>query len=159
MRKRSRYRPGPVAAWLPKADRVNIETMSRFIVDKLAAGLMDELDANTVAYELNIARRLAVIGGHEAARQVADECMAAFISIRQRNLRSQKWGATGEELQTLRNYLGDLSEYFSRQPVHRIESARQWVLAMNQKMKAAGVISADIMDDGKMVNEVKAEAA
>lgn len=157
MRKRSAYRPGPVAAWLPKSDRMTIQIMSHVMVDKLAAGLFDEIDANTVAYELNITRRLAVIGGHADARRASDECMAAFVAIRQRQMRTGKWGASGEELQVLRNYLGDLSDYFSRQPVHRIESARQWVLAMNEKMKAAGLIHADISDDGNVINAEKKE--
>lgn len=158
MRKRSKYRPGPIAAWLPQSDRMTIEIMSRVMVDKLASGLFDELDANTVAYELNITRRLAVIGGHDAIRKNTDACMTAFVGIRQRQMRTGKWGATGEEFQTLRQHLGGLADYFSRQPVHRIESARQWVLAINAKMKAAGVISADVGEDGRLENRVEAAA-
>lgn len=154
MRKRSRYRPGPVHAWLPKAERTTIEIMSRVIVDKLAAGLFDEIDSNTVGYELNICRRLAAIGGHEAAIKQSDACIAAFVSIRQRQIRTGKWGATGDEFQTLRQHLGDLADYFSRQPVHRIESARRWVLAVNEKMKVAGVISADVGEDMRLENRV-----
>lgn len=156
MRKRSRYRPGPVAAWLPHSDRMTIEIMSRVMVDKLASGLFDELDANTVAYELNITRRLAVIGGHDDFRQKSDACMAAFVGIRQRQMRTGKWGSTGEEFQILCQHLGGLADYFSRQSVHSIESARQWVLAVNLKMQAAGVISADIGENMKLENIVEA---
>jgi len=156
MRKRSSYRPGPVAAWLPKSDRMTIEIMSHVMVDKLVSGLFDELDANTVAYELNICRRLAVIGNHHPIQQAADLCMTAYQGIRNRQLKTGKWGANGEEYQTLRKYLGELSDYFARQPVHRIESARQWVLAINKKMQAAGALSADIGDDMKLENVVRA---
>jgi hypothetical protein len=156
MRKRSSYRPGPVAAWLPKSDRMTIQIMSHVMVDKLVSGLFDELDANTVAYELNITRRLAVIGNHESIRRAADECMAAYLGIRDRQLKTGKWGANGQEFQTFRQYLGGLSDCFSRQPVHRIESARQWVLAINKKMQAAGALSADIGDDMKLENVVRA---
>ena len=156
MRKRSKYKPGPVLSYLPKSDRMTIEIMSHVMIDKLVSGIFDELDANTIAYELNITRRLAVIGNHEPIKQAADECMSAYQSIRARQLRTGKWGANGEEYQTLRKYLGDLSDYFARQPVHRIESARQWVLAINRKMQAAGALSADIGDDMKLENVVRA---
>ena len=156
MRKRSSYRPGPIAAWLPKSDRMTIEIMSHVMVDKLVSGLFDDLDSNTIAYELNITRRLAVIGNHEPIKQAADECMGAFIGIRTRQIKTGKWGANGEEFQTLRKHLGDLSDYFARQPVHRIESARQWVLRINRKMQEAGALSADIGDDMKLENIVRA---
>lgn len=151
-----KYRPGPKLSLLPIADRTNIQIMSHVMVDKLAAGIFDELDANTMAYELNITRRLAVIVGHDAIRDNADECMAAYVSIRQREARTGKWGATGEEYQTLRQHLGNLSDYFSRQPVHRIESARQWVMAANRKMMAAGVLSADVGEDMRLENMERA---
>lgn len=156
MRKRSKYTPGPVHSWIPKSDRMTIQIMSHVMADKLSSGIFDEIDANTIAYELNIARRLAVIGGHEATRDSVDECMAAFVSVRQRQTRVGKWGATADELQTLRSLLGPLADYFSRQPVHRVETARQWVLAVNRKMQAAGVISADIGEDMRLENVVEA---
>lgn len=156
MRKRNKkYHPGPVHSWLPRSDRMTIQIMSHVMVDKLAAGLFDDIDANTIAYELNIARRLAVIGGHESTRDDVDCCMAAFVGIRQRHLRVGKWGANADELQTLRTLLGSLADYFSRQPVHRVEVARQWVLAANLKMQAAGAISADIGENMKLENIVR----
>lgn len=157
MRKRNRkYRPGPVHSWLPREHRTTIQIMSHVMVDKLAAGLFDELDANTMAYELNIARRLAVIGGHHEMRNNADECMESFTAIRQRESRTGKWGASGDEYQTLRQHLGPLADYFSRQPVHRVEAARQWVLSANRKMMEAKVISADVSEDFRLENLVEA---
>jgi hypothetical protein len=128
------------------------------MVNKLVSGTFSDIDANTVAYELNITRRLAVIGGHESVRQAADECMAAYLGIRDRQMKTGKWGANGQEFQTFRQHLGGLSDYFSRQPVHRIESARQWVLAINRKMQEAGAMSADIGDDMKLENVVMVAA-
>lgn len=156
MRKRSHYRPGPIHAWLQKSDRTTIQIMSHVMVDKLAAGIFDEIDANTMAYELNIARRLAVIGGHAVTVDDVDECMSAFTAIRRRHVRVGKWGANAKELKTLRTLLGSLADYFSRQPVHRVEVARQWVLAVNRKMQAAGALSADIGDDMRLENIVEA---
>lgn len=72
------------------------------------------------------------------------------------HLKTGKWGASGEEFQTLRKHLGNLADYFARQPVHRIESARQWVLRINKKMQEAGALSADIGDDMELENVVRA---
>jgi len=118
--------------------------------------VFDEVDSSTMAYLLNVGRRLAVFGNRQDMIEKADICMAAFLAIRQRHISLGKWGAAGAELVSLRLHVPDLADYFNAQPLHRLETARKWVMQANERMKAEGLLSADVREDGRMENGVRA---
>lgn len=157
MRKRSAYRPRPVTAWMPHSDRRNIELMAYYLAPKLAAGLFDDVDGNTLAYTLNLARTLAVNGGYLAMVSTIDTAMQAFLGIRKRKERLGKWGAAGEELLILEEHLPNIAAWMVIQPVHRIEAARHYVLRINEKMRDSGALFADVTSDGDLENVVAAD--
>lgn len=154
-KRRKSYRgPKPVMSWLPRGERLDIAIMSHTMINKLASGLFDDLDANSMAYLINVVRRLGVQGGNQGVVDGADFCMEAFLAIRQRQLRMEVWGAAGPELVILKSFFPVLTRWFNAQPVHRIAYARIWVLEINQRMQAEGLLSADVRDDGRLENGV-----
>lgn len=155
MRKRSKYRSKPVADWMPARDRHNIETMAHFLAPKLAAGLFDDIDGNTLAYTLNLAHKLAADGGYMDMLRTVDVAMEAFLSVRRRKERIGKWGAAGEELLILEEHLPNIAAWMVQQPVHRLADARAYVLRINEKMRSQGALFADITSDGKLENVVE----
>lgn len=156
MSKRKKYRPKPIASWLPPEQRRDIEIIGHYFAPKLAAGMFDDMDGNTLAFALNVAHKMAVDTGYQAMINMADVAMQSFLGIRQRRERVGKWGAAGEELLILEEHLPNIASWFITRPVHRIESARKWVYEQNDKMIKAGVLFADIADDGRLENTVKA---
>lgn len=153
---RKKYRPKPVATWLSAKDRTAVELIGYYFAPKLAAGLFDEIDANTTAYTLNLARKMAVDADYQAMISMCDTTMSAFLSIRQRFERLGKWGASGPELLILEEHLPNIAAWFVLQPVHRIEEARRYVLRINAKMMQENLLFADVTGSGRFENEVKA---
>lgn len=127
--------PRPVMSWLPSSERTTLKIMAHVIVEKLAAGLFDEVDDNTLAYLLNVSLYLALGNGNEEIVQSAEACLDAVREIRQRKGRVGKWGAAQDELAALQLGIDACVSYFADQPVHRIAAARIRVLAVNEKMK------------------------
>lgn len=156
---RKQYRPRPLQSWIPTTLRNAVEIMAHFLAPKLAAGLFNDVDGNSLAYMLNVSRRMAVEGGYQNMISMVDVCMEAFLGIRKRKERIGKWGAAGEELLVLEETLPNIAAWFLTQPVHRIERARQFVLAVNQKMMAVGALFADVTDSGQLENLVTEVAA
>lgn len=152
---RKKYRPKPVASWLPAEDRRAIEIIGHYFAPKLAAGLFDDIDANTLAYTLNLVRKMAVDADYQGMITVCDITMTAFLGIRQRFERIGKWGATGPELLLLEEHLPHIAAWFILQPVHRIEEARRYVLKINARMMQEGLLFADITHNGQIENAVK----
>lgn len=128
--------PRPVTSWLPSSERTTLKIMAHVIVEKLAAGLFDEVDDNTLAYSLDVSLYLALGNGNDEIVQDAESCLDALREIRQRQRRVGKYGANSEELAVLATRIDACVGYFVDQPVHRIESARQRVLAVNEKLRA-----------------------
>lgn len=156
MKPRKKYRPKPIASWLSAEDRTAIELIGYYFAPKLAAGIFDEIDANTTAYTLNLARKMAVDADYQAMITFCDTAMSAFLSVRQRFERLGKWGASGQELLILEEHLPNIAAWFVLQPVHRIETARRYVLRINAKMMQENLLFADITQSGKIENAVKA---
>ncbi len=152
MRKRSRYRPKPVMTWMPTSDQMNIAIMTYLFDDKLARGEFDDIDGNTLAFLLNVARKLANDANNQEQIERADKAMEAFLGIRQRRERTGKWGANGEELVSMREHLPPLADYMTSQPVHRLQAARSYVLKVNRRMHEEGALFADVEVDGSLVN-------
>lgn len=149
---RKKYRPRPLQTWLPGNIRVDIEIMGYFFTDKLARGTFDEIDSNTVAYLLNVCQKMAVDTHNSAMLAHCDAAIAAYIGIRRRHDRTGKYGATGPELVTLRETMPAIANYFTTSPQHRLEQARAYVLRVNEKMRAAGVLYAEPAKDGTLNN-------
>lgn len=127
--------PRPVTSYLPSSERTTLKIMAHVIVDKLAAGLFDEIDDNTLAYLLNVTLYLALDNGNDDIEQSANACLNSVREIRKRKARVGKWGANEDELKALLVSIDACASYFADQPVHRIEAARQRVLAVNRKMR------------------------
>ena len=151
---RKPYKPKPVAHWFGRDARNDIEIMAHYFAPKLAAGLFDTVDGNTLAYLLNLCRRIAVMSHYQSMVVTTDVCMEAFLSIRQRHDRTGKWGASGEELTILEEALPHIGQWIFTQPVHRVEKAREFVLKVNKKIQLAGALFADVTDDGRLENLV-----
>ena len=149
---RKKYRPRPVQTWLPPDIRMDIDIMSFFTADKLASGTFEAIDSNTVAYLLNVCHKMAVDTGNAAMTAACDAAIAAYIGIRRRHDRTAQYGATGPELVTLRETLPAIANYFTTSPQHRLEAARAYVLRVNEKMRAAGVVYAEPGRDGTLNN-------
>lgn len=151
---RKHYRPKPVQSWIPDNLRHDIEIMAHFMAPKLAAGLFDDIDGNTLAYMLNVARRIAIEGNYLDMISMTDVCMEAFLGVRKRKERIGKWGASGEELIVIEESLPNIASYLLTQPVHRIEQAGKFVLKVNRKIMESGAIFADVTDSGQIENLV-----
>lgn len=142
----------PVQSYLPKSIAGDIAIMGHLMPTKLSAGTFDALDSNTAAYLLNVCRVIAIKQGHKSAETVCDAAMEAYIGIRRRHDRTGVYGATGTELVTLRETLPEIAEYFATRPQHHLEDARQYVLRINEKMRAAGAIYAEPDKRGELIN-------
>lgn len=127
--------PRPVMSWLPSSERTTLKIMAHVMIEKLAAGLFDEMDDNTLAYTLDVSLYLAMGNGNDEIVQDAESCLDVLREIRQRRQRVGKYGASGDEMEVLATRLDACVSYFVDQPVHRIEAARQRVLAANEKMR------------------------
>lgn len=144
--------PRPVQSYLPKSIASDIAIMGHLMPTKLSAGTFDALDSNTCAYMLNVCRVIAAEHGHDSAKTVCDAAMAAYVGIRKRYDRTGVYGATGPELVTLRETLPEIAEYFASRPQHHLEKAREYVLRINEKMRAAGAVYAEPTKDGQLKN-------
>lgn len=153
---RRKYRPRPVASWLQSSLRMDIEIMGFFMADKLARAEFDEVDSNTAAYMLNMCHWLATEAGNDDITAVCDRAIEAYIGIRKRRDRTGQYGATGDELVTLRETMPDIARYFTTVSQHRLAQARAYVLRVNEKMRAAGVVYAEPTRDGRLENCVRA---
>lgn len=151
---RKPYRAKPIQSWLPAALRHDIEIMAHFLAPKLAAGMFDDIDGNTLAYMLNLARRIAIEGGYTSMITMADTTMHAFLAVRQRRERLGKWGAAGEELLVIEESLPNIATWLITQPVHRILAARAWVLKANATMARMGALFAEVSDDLRIENPI-----
>jgi len=151
---RKPYRARPVQSWLPADLRHDIEIMAHFLAPKLAAGMFGDIDGNTLAYMLNIARRIAIEGGYTSMISMVDTTMHAFLGVRQRRERLGKWGAAGEELLVIEESLPNIATWLITQPVHRILAARAWVLKANATMARMGALFAEVSDDLRIENPI-----
>ena len=151
---RKPYRARPVQSWLPADLRNDIEIMAHFLAPKLAAGMFGDIDGNTLAYMLNLARRIAIEGGYTSMINMADTTMHAFLGVRQRRERLGKWGAAGEELLVIEESLPNIATWLITQPVHRILAARAWVLKANATMARMGALFAEVSDDLRIENPI-----
>jgi hypothetical protein len=149
---RRKYRPRPLQSWLPSKIRVDIEIMGYFFTDKLAMGTFDEIDSNTVAYLLNVCHKIAVDTHNSVMITNVNAALEAYIGIRRRHGRTGKYGASGPELMTLRATMPAIANYFTTSPQHRLDQARAYVLRVNEKMRAAGVLYAEPSHDGTLNN-------
>lgn len=87
---RKKYKPRPIARPLADWQRRDIESAARIHVNKLWNGTLDAQGWNTIAAHFNMAS-LASNG------RLCNEGMAALESIRERQRRTGKYGATGDE--------------------------------------------------------------
>lgn len=149
-RKRRTIRP--IQTWLPGNIRTDIEIMGFFFTNKLAAGTFDAIDSNTVAYLLNVCHKMAADTRNIAMTAACDAAIAAYIGIRLLYERTGQYGATGPDLVALRETMPVIANYFTTSPQHRLEAARAYVLRVNEKMRAAGVLYAEPGRDGTLNN-------
>jgi len=87
---RKAYRPKGVARPLSNDQRRDLELAARVHVNKLWNGTLDAQGWNTLAAHLNVCAVLSQDGRFQPA-------MDALESIRQRQIRTGVYGATGEE--------------------------------------------------------------
>lgn len=149
-RKRRTIRP--IQTWLPGNVRTDIEIMGFFFTNKLAGGTFDAIDSNTVAYMLNVCHKIATDTSNTGMAEIVDRAIAAYIGIRRRHDRTGQYGATGPELVALRETMPAIAAYFATSPQHRLEAAREYVLRVNEKMRAAGMVYAESTKDGRLEN-------
>ncbi|MBZ0105412.1 MAG: hypothetical protein K8H84_07245 [Sulfuricella denitrificans] len=149
---RKKYRPRPIQTWLPGHIRTDIDIMGFFFTRKLASGTFDAIDSNTVAYLLNVCHKMAADTSNTDMIATCDAAIEAYRSIRRRHDRTGKYGASGPELITLDAAMPAIANYFTTSPQHRIDQARQYVLRVNEQMRAMGVVYADIAKDGRLEN-------
>lgn len=149
---RKKYRPRPIQTWLPGSVRTDIDIMGFFFTQKLASGTFDAIDSNTVAYLLNVCHKMAVDTNNCEMIATCDEAIEAYRSIRRRHDRTVKYGASGPELLTLESAMPLIANYFTTSPQHRLAQAREYVLRVNEQMRASGVVYADISKDGRLEN-------
>ena len=149
---RKKYRPRPIQTWLPGNIRRDIEIMGFFFHRKIASGTFDAIDSNTVAYLLNVCHKMAVDTNNTAMIATCDEAIESYRGIRRRHDRTGKYGASGPELITLESTMPVIANYFTTSPQHRIDQAREYVLRVNEQMRARGVVYADISKDGRLEN-------
>ena len=149
---RRKYRPRPLQTWLAPEIRIPIDIMGFFFTDKLASLTFDAIDSNTVAYLLNVCHKIAVDTRHAEMLSTCDAAIAAYIGIRRRHDKTGQYGASGPELVTLRETMPAIAHYFTTSPQHRLEQARAYVLRVNEKMRAAGMVYAEPGRDGTLNN-------
>lgn len=151
-RPRKRRTKRPLQSWLSGSVRTDIEIMGFFFHNKLASGTFDALDSNTVAYLLNVTNKLAIDSGNTTMVEITDRAIAAYLGIRRRHDRTGQYGATGPELVTLKETMPEIANYFTTSPQHRLESARAYVLRVNEKMRKAGIVYGEPTRDGRIEN-------
>jgi hypothetical protein len=151
-RPRKAYLPRPVHTWLPSEVRMHIDILGFFFTDKLARGTFDDIDSNTVAYLLNMCHYLAVQSRNEAMLSGLDASFEAYKGVRRRHERTGKYGASGAELVTLREHMPHIANYFTTRPQHRIAEAREYVLRVNERMKAEGALYCEPDGRGEFTN-------
>jgi len=149
---RRKYRPRPVQTWLPGNIRMDIEIMGFFFTDKLASMTFDAIDSNTVAYLLNVCHKMAADTRNQSMLDACDAAIAAYLGIRRRHDKTGQYGASGPELITMRESMPIIANYFTTSPQHRLDQARAYVLRINEKMRAAGIVYAEPGMDGKLHN-------
>lgn len=103
MRKRSKYRPKPVAV-LPKMFRhsknadITLQLVPHQELEKFKTGEADEFTWNTVCFRLNWGYVMS--GDHfdsVEARELMEQSLKAIRSVKTRHESTGKWGTTGNE--------------------------------------------------------------
>lgn len=103
MKKRSKYRPKPVAV-LPRIFRhskeadIDLQLVPHQELEKFKTGEADEYTWNTVCFRLNWGYVMS--GDHFdsiEARELMESSLAAIKSVKTRHEKTGRWGTTGEE--------------------------------------------------------------
>lgn len=158
MRKHTARRKYPVMNFQARNLRITMSIMAYFWEPKLRSGDFADVDANTLALILNVSHWMAKEYGYGNMRTLVDNAMQAWLSIRQRFERTRKWGASGAELQIIDESLPLIAEWTFGQPMHRYELAYNKVFDFNDRLRAGGLLYAEIGDNNQLVNEVKKDS-
>ena len=107
MRKRSKYRPKPVAV-LPKVFRhskeaeINLQLVPHQELEKFKTGEADEYTWNTVCFRLNWGYVMSCDHFDSVeARELMEQSLAAIRSVKTRHEKTGRWGTTGEEFKII----------------------------------------------------------
>lgn len=106
-------------------------------VELLPAGLYQREHANHAAMVINLVRVDAATRAPKVYEAV-NEAAGTLSTIVARNKRTNKWGATSEELSAMRNAVRIMDQYMRTWTAQRLRIAAATADAINQQAKARG---------------------
>jgi len=120
---RKQYKPKGVARPLSNDQRLDLELAARVHVNKLWNGTLDEQGWNTLAAHINVC---AIIAQDNRFQSAVD----ALESIRQRQIRTGSYGATGDERRVMMDQFNAAVEYLGGRTDKQVAEAVQTVCRM-----------------------------
>ena len=126
MRKHARRQLRPCSApMLIQRGMINdeLEMRERQFVEAFAGGYADKVHFDSLADMRNV---LIIAAAHKDDTPVVNLCNAMSIplqAIRERHVKTGKFGVTGEELKMMRVFCGVYQDWWMRQPVSLYEQA------------------------------------
>lgn len=124
MRKRSNYRKRPssppmiVCRGLKQDD---LETKERTIIESFALGFAGQYQLEALQDMTNVLAMAAEYKQDKSAMAMAEAMKICVLNIMDRHKQTGKYGATGDELTLMREFVGVYSDFWLRQPVKLYE--------------------------------------
>ena len=140
MRKHTRrrhFRPSPPMLVSRGLINDELELRERMIVQAFAGGWATTTTYDEIADMRNVLTLAAAYKGDASALAMCDAMRTVMANIRERHSRTGKIGASGDELQVLREFVGLYRDFWLRQPTELyVQACDDLQRAMGEKVAA-----------------------
>lgn len=126
MRKRGKYVRRPVSPPMIVCrglQQDNLETKERIIVESFALGFADEYHLHAIQDMSNVLSLAAEYKKDDSAKTMCEAMKICILNIMDRHKKTGRYGASGDELNLMREFVGVYSDFWLRQPVKLYEVA------------------------------------